>query len=94
MATYDEWLETFSDAYDMAPEAIDLACPNCGRQRLRLVFTARPDRSVGHAAFWCDHCLQGIGISRAVIPAEAIVRDSSVPADEREPKIPNFQLAT
>jgi hypothetical protein len=93
MATFDQWFDLFDDACDMAPGAIDIACPNCGRRCLNVVFTARPDSDVGYAAFWCDNCLQGIGVSRALIPGDAIVRDMRLPAEQREPKVPNFQLA-
>ena len=82
MATYDQWLDVYSDAYDMLPGHVEIACPNCGRHCLRIVFTGRPDRDVGYAAFWCDHCLQGIGISRTLIPADAAVRDIRLPAEQ------------
>jgi hypothetical protein len=93
MATFDEWLEAYSDAYEMIPGPLTDACPNCGHHRLRLVFTGDLDRMIGYAHFWCDNCLQGIGISRTTIPAGATVQDIRHPPDTREPKIPNYQLA-
>lgn len=92
MATRDQWLTAYSEAYDAVPRDAGLACPHCGRRTLRLVFTGDLDRGVGYASFWCDTCLQGIGISRAPIPGGAVVQDIRVPAGEREPRIPNFTL--
>ncbi|BAL86476.1 hypothetical protein AMIS_12560 [Actinoplanes missouriensis 431] len=94
MATFDQWLDAYSDAYDMIPGPIDAACPNCGQQCLRLVFTSVPGRDVGYAHFWCDNCLQGIGVSRTLVPEHALVQDGRLPRDEREPKIPNFRIAS
>lgn len=92
MATFDQWLDAYSSAYDTVPEPSADACPNCGHRCLRLVFTGDLDRMVGYAHFWCDNCLQGIGISRTTIPDDAIVQDIHQPREQREPKIPNYQL--
>lgn len=89
MATYDQWLEAFSEVYSATP---DVACPNCGRRLLRLVFTGDPDRMIGYAHFWCEHCLHGIGISRTEIPEGAVVQDIRLPRAERQPPIPDFRL--
>ncbi|MEU8242051.1 hypothetical protein AB0C07_27680 [Actinoplanes missouriensis] len=92
-ATHDQWLEAFGAAYDAVPDPIDLPCPNCGHHRLNLVFTGDREELVGYAAFWCDNCLQGIVTSRTIIPEQSVIRDIHLPADQREPKIPNFQIA-
>jgi hypothetical protein len=91
-ATYDQWLAAYSDVYDAVPGVADVACPNCGHRTLRLVFTGDIDRGVGYGHFWCDTCLKGIGISRAPLPIGATVQDIHLPREDREPKIPNFQL--
>ena len=91
-ATYDEWLASFSTAYDTIPGPLDEACPNCGHHCLQLVFTGDPGGSIGYAHFWCNHCLQGIGISRTAIPDHAIVQDIRLPRDQRQPRIPNYDL--
>jgi hypothetical protein len=92
MKTYDDWLKVYSEVYDAIPRDPELACPNCGHHTLRLVFTGNPERGVGHGAFWCDTCLQGINTCRSPIPEGAIVHDDNLPLDERWPKIPNFHL--
>lgn len=93
MATFDQWLDLFSDAYDSVPGPLVMPCPNCGHRCLRLVFTGNPDQMVGYAHFWCDHCLEGIGTSRTIIPDDAVMRDIRQPDEERLPKVPNFRLA-
>jgi hypothetical protein len=92
METYDEWLDAYSEAYDLVPGTPTGACPHCGQRQLRLVFTGDPDRIVGYAHFWCDSCLHGIGVSRTTIPDGAILQDIRLPRGDREPRIPNFQL--
>jgi hypothetical protein len=92
MATYDQWLEAYSAAYDAGPGPFDDACPNCGHHCLQLVFTGDLDGVIGYAHFWCNHCLQGIGVSRTTIPDHATVQNIRLPRDQRQPKIPNYQL--
>jgi hypothetical protein len=91
-ATYDQWLDAFSVAYDAVPGPVDEACPNYGHRRLCLVFTGDPDGAIGYAHFWCDHRLQGIGLSRTAIPDHAIVQDIRLPREQRQPAIPNYHL--
>lgn len=92
MATYDQWLAAYSAAYDSIPRDSALSCPNCANQTLRLVFTGDPDRMIGYAHFWCDTCLEGIGVSRAPIPEGAIMQNIHDPRQVRVPKIPDFRL--
>jgi hypothetical protein len=91
MASFEEWLEAFDEVYRGSSADEKVACPNCGHRTLRLVFTAKPGAEVGYAAFWCETCRQGIHISRTVIPGGAVVRDSSVPIEDREPAIPDYE---
>ena len=92
MATYDDWLAAYSDVYDAIPDDSRLPCPNCGHTTLRLVFTGDPEMSIGYGHFWCDTCLQGIGISRAPIPDGAVMQNIHDDREDRQPKIPNFTL--
>ena len=92
MASFEQWTEAWNDVYEALPADSETACPNCGHRTLRLVFSAKPDSAVGYADFWCDTCFEGIHVSRAVIPDGVIVRDSSVPTEERSPRIPDHRL--
>lgn len=92
MAAWKEWATAYSTVYEALPGDSHTPCPNCGSDMLRLVFTGGPDRDVGYGAFWCDTCLQGIGISRAPIPEGATARDNRVAIEDRRPAIPNYTL--
>lgn len=91
MATFEQWTDAWNDVYDALPAEPQGACPNCGHHTLRVVFSAKPDSAIGYAAFWCDTCMEGLHISRVVIPERADVRDTSLPSDEREPAIPDYR---
>ncbi|WP_433301478.1 hypothetical protein ACQP2F_06210 [Actinoplanes sp. CA-030573] len=92
MATFDEWDAAYQQVYAALPGDADIACPDCGQHTLRLVYTRDPGRDSGYGHFWCDACLIGIGLCRAIIPDGAIVQDARLPAEERLPRVPNFRL--
>jgi hypothetical protein len=92
MATWEDWSETYEAAYQVIPGNLHIACPNCGRDALRLVFTGHASTAVGYASFWCDNCLQGIVISRVPIPEGAVVRSIEQTPQDRRPQIPNFTI--
>jgi hypothetical protein len=92
MATRENWKDAWSVVYEAIPADSHTPCPNCGSDALRIVFTADPHRDVGYAEFWCDNCLEGIGVSRTVIPEGAVVRNIHDAPEDRRPKIPDFTL--
>jgi hypothetical protein len=92
MATFDEWEAAYSAVYEALPGDAHVACPNCGYDALRVVFTGDPERMVGYAHFWCENCRLGIGISRAPIPDGAVMRDIRDAPENRLPKIPSYTL--
>lgn len=92
MATYDEWMDAYNEAYDSVPGNVDLPCPNCGHHTLRLIFTGELGRDVGFGSFWCDTCLLGVSTCRTIIPDGAVVRDIQLPREQMVPRIPNFKL--
>lgn len=80
MARHRAWQKAWCAVYPAIPGDSHTPCPNCGSDALRIVFA-----DVGYAAFWCDTCLEGISVCRAVAPEGAAVRDNK--------EIPNFRLA-
>jgi hypothetical protein len=94
MATWDEWSTAYEDAYRAVPDPPRTPCPNCGHNALRLVFTGNLVTAIGYASFWCDHCLQGIFMSRTPIPDGAVARSSAQAPEDRRPTIPDFTLVT
>ncbi|WP_434740257.1 hypothetical protein [Micromonospora sp. SH-82] len=93
MASFDDWVEAYEKVYRSLPASSEPPCPNCGNPTLRLVFTAPPGERFGFASFWCDTCLEGIHISRTLLPPGATTRSLAVPAEDREPVIPDYRLA-
>ena len=92
MASFESWLETYSDMFEAPAGSAEPQCPNCGHRTLRLLFTVRSGAAAGFANLWCETCLEGIVISRAEIPAGAVIRDGDLPAEERVPRIPEYRL--
>jgi hypothetical protein len=92
MATHDQWLDAYETCYGQLPGVLQVPCPHCGNPTLRLVFTGHPETMVGYASFWCDTCLNGIGISRAPIPEGAVMQDIRDAPEDRTPKVPNYRL--
>ncbi|GAA4259768.1 hypothetical protein [Dactylosporangium darangshiense] len=88
MATYADWDELYELAYETPGDLSGLACPNCGHHALHLVYTGDLDQMIGWGTFYCDNCRQGIGISRAVVPEGAILRDRHLPPEQRQPRTP------
>ncbi|MEV0714433.1 hypothetical protein [Asanoa sp. NPDC050611] len=71
------------------PGSADVACPNCGQHRLRLVFTGD---GVGFGSLWCDACLWGIFVSRAAIPEGATVLAPDLSEAGRRAIVPNYRI--
>jgi hypothetical protein len=94
VASWEQWLAKYEAAYEAIPEDLPAACPNCGHDALRLVFTGNTARLVGWAAFWCDNCLQGITISRVQIPEGAVIRDIDQAPEHRRPELPDFEVVS
>jgi hypothetical protein len=89
VATFWQWLDVYELAYDTPGDLSALACPNCGRRTLALIYTGDLGEMTGYGTFWCNHCRQGIGISRAIVPADAVLRDWRLTPVQRQPSIPN-----
>jgi hypothetical protein len=92
MASFEDWLDAFDAVYEAIPDDAGRSCPNCGHDRLNLVFTGDPERMIGYAHFWCDNCREGVGISRVEIPPDAAMRDIHDAPEQRSPRIPNYRL--
>lgn len=92
MADFEAWLDAYDAVYKSLAKIGSYSCPNCASKTLRLVFTGPPNLDVGYASFWCDSCLEGIHISRALIPDGAVVRSTEVPQEERSPHVPEYRI--
>ncbi len=85
-----EWYDAYSAVCAMVPADAHTPCPNCGTDALRLVFFNGRGNPVGAAWFWCDGCLYGLRLCRALIPAGAEVIPFGPALEERISGMPEF----
>lgn len=87
MASFEQWLEAFQEAYAAPDRASGFPCPNCGAQELRLRFVLYGDRGrTVNAVFWCDHCLEGMPPGPSELPV------GSTPVRSDAANIPNYRI--
>ena len=87
MASFEQWLGAFQQAYLSPERASGLMCPNCGARELQLRFVTYGHREgEANVAFWCGNCLQGIAPGPSEVPA-AYNRVRHEDAD-----IPNYRI--
>jgi hypothetical protein len=74
MANTVTWIRTYSQVLDGAiPQ-----CPSCRSSRVKLVLIANGETRMGFGFIWCEHCLEGMHISRLQVPLGA----SFIPIDQ------------
>lgn len=66
-----------------------IKCPNCDKHGIDYMYIGDEETRIGYFNVWCNECLKGIHISRALAPTKAkfITFD-----DNLRGTIPNFQL--
>ena len=87
MASYEQWLDVFQQAYCAPDRVSELACPNCGARELRLRFVLYGNQ--GHeasAVFWCDSCLEGMPPGPSEVPA------ACTPVRREDAHVPNYRI--
>ncbi len=64
--------------FDLVPKIVvdlqntnQLICPNCGEQGIDYLYIGDEHTRVGYMQLWCNKCLKGIYISRALAPQKA-----------------------
>jgi hypothetical protein len=92
-ASWGSWVAAYEQHYEALPGTADhTGCPNCGAERLRLVFTGLAGERVGYATFWCDGCLVGIHLSRCPVPDGVPMDSIHTPVEQRAIRIPNYTM--
>jgi hypothetical protein len=91
-ASREDWLDAYEDLYESLPADPHRACPNCGRDALRIAFTGNVDTRIGYGSCWCDNCLFGIHLSRVAIPPDVEVLPMDQTLEERRQHVPNYTL--
>ncbi|NJC86188.1 hypothetical protein [Planosporangium mesophilum] len=89
---WDAWLDAFSLVHEAAPADIDVACPSCGKGKVRITYTGDPERRVGYAIAWCDLCLRGIHLCRVAIHPDVEMLTFGSSDAERRAVVPNVEL--
>lgn len=87
MASYEQWLDAFQDAYQEPGLVSGLVCPSCGARGLQLRFVLYGSRERdANAVFWCGNCLQGLP------PGPSEVPDGCTPVRREDAGIPDYRI--
>ena len=65
-----EWIKIITQIAEML-ESNTLRCPNCGEHNIDYIYIGDEKTRIGFLQVWCNNCLKGISISRAVAPEKA-----------------------
>ena len=66
-----KWLHLGSKIVGDLENTNQLICPNCGKQGIDYLYVGDEQTRVGYVQIWCNKCLKGIYISRAIAPQKA-----------------------
>lgn len=87
---YERWLVACAEAIDEPDAFATRPCPSCSSPSLNLAFVVMSrDETMGIPCFWCDACLQGTFVCRALIPEGA----RRVPKNQRD-TMPNYRVVS
>lgn len=56
---------------DNLQETSQIKCPNCAKSGIDYIYCGDETTRLGFMQVWCNECLKGIYISRAVAPTNA-----------------------
>jgi hypothetical protein len=90
--SYADWQRAYGDVYDALPGHVDVPCPNCGHNALRLEFVARETDHIGYGMFWCDFCKFGMEISRTWVPTGVGFHPMGISWEELHKVVPEFTI--
>ena len=91
---FDKWLYLSADINSSLPKETQLLCPICGKDSIDFQYVGDVDAKVGYLDVWCNECLNGINISRTILPENANILSYSTPKEEITRRIPNFKHVT
>jgi hypothetical protein len=87
MASYEDWLQVFQQAYSSPHRVSELACPNCGAHELQLRFVIYGRRAHrANAVFWCGRCLEGMPPGPSEVPA------GCAPVRSEDVSVPDYRI--
>lgn len=68
---FKKWLMTAGNISKSLNEIGNFECPNCGKKCLDYIYIGNKKTRIGYLQVWCNECLNGINISRTLIPQSA-----------------------
>lgn len=67
----EKWMKILPKITDNLSDTKFIECPNCGERGVEYLYIGDEKTRVGYLQIWCNKCLKGIYISRAVAPTNA-----------------------
>lgn len=66
-----EWMKIVPQIIDNLSNIKQVQCPRCGKYGIEYLYVGDEKTRVGYLQVWCNECLKGIHISRAIAPVNA-----------------------
>lgn len=66
-----DWIKMMPHLLDNLQNATKIECPNCHKYGINYIYIGDEETRVGYLQVWCNECLKGIYISRAIAPSNA-----------------------
>ncbi|MDR6226825.1 hypothetical protein [Desmospora profundinema] len=85
----NEWYKLIGEIHDNLPDVPSLQCPHCGQKKVDFQYMGDPKTRIGFLVIWCNACLHGIHISRAIAPEQAKML-SFDDKEEFKKRVPDF----
>lgn len=67
----EKWMKILPQIIENLSDLQFVECPNCGENDVEYLYVGDEITRVGYMQIWCNKCLRGIYISRAVAPDRA-----------------------
>ena len=84
---YTRWFKILLDIVDKKLDKALAKCPNCNQSAMDYQYIGDKETNIGYMLFWCNKCLNGIHVSRVVIPKDEYTVDF-----KDNSNIPKFNL--
>ena len=66
-----EWIDIIPQLTNDFDSIHQIKCPNCGKNGLEYIYIGDKRTKIGYLQIWCNECLKGIYVCRAVAPPKA-----------------------
>lgn len=67
----EKWMKIVSQMVGDLDNAHQIECPNCKKEAIDYLYIGDEKTRVGYVQIWCNACLKGVYISRAIAPINA-----------------------